>query len=151
MTGTPDGRWVKIAGAALIVLAALVVLRPFLVPAAWAAILAFASWPLYARIERSVRGRTGLSALLMTVFMVLVVVVPAVLVSLALAAELQRAFAGLKASIAGGPSAAVAALREIPRVGPRAAALIESLQRSPAAKARCEHARTGLVERVVAR
>ncbi|PYN42176.1 MAG: AI-2E family transporter, partial [Candidatus Rokuibacteriota bacterium] len=57
----------KIAGAALIVLAALVVLRPFLVPAAWAAILAFASWPLYARIERGVGGRTGLSALLMTV------------------------------------------------------------------------------------
>jgi predicted PurR-regulated permease PerM len=150
MTGTPDGRWVKIAGAALIVLASLVVLRPFLVPAAWAAILAFASWPLYARIERGVRGRTGLSALLMTVFMVLVVVVPAVLVSLALAAELQTAYAGFKAWIAGGPSAAVAALREIPWIGPRIVAKIASLQANPSAMEQWMLARTGLVVGVVA-
>src|SRR3989442_14741724 len=144
MTGTPDRRWVKIAGAALIVLASLVVLRPFLVPAAWAAILAFASWPLYARIERGVRGRTGLSALLMTLFMVLVVVVPAVLVSLALAAELQSAFAGFKAWIAGGPSPAVAALREIPGVGRRAASQVDSSQANSSAVEPRMLLRTGL-------
>jgi len=73
-------------------------------PIAWAAILAYASWPLHARIERLLRGRTGCSAFLMTILMVLVVMVPAVLVSAALVVELQSAFEAFRAWLPSGPA-----------------------------------------------
>src|SRR3989338_5009736 len=84
-------RGAELAGPALIVGAALLVLRPFLVPIAWAAVLAFASWPVFTRIERRLGGRSGWAAALTTALVVLVVMVPAVLVSLALAAQPPRA------------------------------------------------------------
>src|SRR5439155_1033900 len=109
MNGILEQRWAQIAGVALIVLTSFVVLRPFLVPIAWAAILAYASWPLHARIDRVLRGRAGLSAFAMTALMILVVVVPAVLVTGALVVELQRAYEGLRGWLAGGPEAVTTA------------------------------------------
>src|SRR3972149_439665 len=55
-------RGAELAGTALIVGAALLVLRPFLVPIAWAAVLAFASWPVFTRIERRLGGGAGRGA-----------------------------------------------------------------------------------------
>ena len=97
-------RWVEIAGYALIVGVALLVLRPFLVPLAWAAILAYATWPLLLRMRRALGGRPGAAAALMTLAMILVVVIPSVLVSLALAAELQRTWGAFRAWLARGPA-----------------------------------------------
>src|SRR5437016_12580814 len=105
MAGPLERRWAQIAGIALIVVTSFVVLRPFLVPIAWAAILAYASWPLHARIDRVLRGRAGLSAFAMTALMILVVVVPAVLVTGALVVELQRAYECLRVLLAVGPAA----------------------------------------------
>src|SRR2546429_9008819 len=56
----PIQRWVQLAGYALIVGAALMVLSPFLVPLAWAAILAFATWRPYERVRRGLGGRASL-------------------------------------------------------------------------------------------
>ncbi|PYN78604.1 MAG: AI-2E family transporter [Candidatus Rokuibacteriota bacterium] len=151
MTAIPHQRWAQLAGVALIALTSLIVLRPFLVPVAWAAILAYATWPLYVRIDRGLRGRTWLSALLMTVLVVLVVVVPAVLVSLALVAELQSALVGFQAwLVGGGPSKLAGALRDIPWFGPRAAAWIEGLVANPLQMEQWVLARTGLVVGVIA-
>src|SRR2546426_1864717 len=57
----PIQRWVQLAGYALIVGAALMVLSPFLVPLAWAAILAFATWRPYERVRRGLGGRALLA------------------------------------------------------------------------------------------
>src|SRR2546422_10175789 len=57
----PIQRWVQLAGYALIVGAALMVLSPFLVPLAWAAILAFATWRPYERVRRGLGGRAPLA------------------------------------------------------------------------------------------
>src|SRR2546425_1054319 len=62
----PIQRWVQLAGYALIVGAALMVLSPFLVPLAWAAILAFATWRPYERVRRGLGGRAPLAAPPMT-------------------------------------------------------------------------------------
>src|SRR5881396_3853024 len=62
----PIQRWVQLAGYALIVGAALMVLSPFLVPLAWAAILAFATWRPYERVRRGLGGRARLAPALMT-------------------------------------------------------------------------------------
>ncbi|PYN34393.1 MAG: AI-2E family transporter [Candidatus Rokuibacteriota bacterium] len=150
MNGILEQRWAQIAGVALIVLTSFVVLRPFLVPIAWAAILAYASWPLHARIDRVLRGRAGLSAFAMTALMILVVVVPAVLVTGALVVELQRAYEGLRGWLAGGPEAFTTALRGIPRVGPRVAESIQGLVADPAQMQQWVLARTGLLVGLVA-
>src|SRR2546427_443936 len=94
----PIQRWVQLAGYALIVGAALMVLSPFLVPLAWAAILAFATWRPYERVCRGLGGRAWLAAALMTTLVVLLVVIPAGLLSLALAAEAGRTFADFRLS-----------------------------------------------------
>jgi predicted PurR-regulated permease PerM len=145
-----ERRWAQIAGVALIVLTSFVVLRPFIVPIAWAAILAYASWPLHVRVDRVMGGRVGLSAAVMTGLMVLVVVVPAVLITTALVFELQNAYEGLRAWLAGGPNALTAALRGIPWVGQRAAGLIEGLVANPAQMQEWVIARTGLLAGLIA-
>ncbi len=53
----------RVGSALGLLLAALVVLRPFLVPMAWAAILAYATWPLYRRARDRTRRPRGVAAL----------------------------------------------------------------------------------------
>src|SRR4029079_19607456 len=59
-----------------IVLLTFSVLRPFVVPLIWGAILSYVSCPLQQRIVRAVRGRNGLAALLTTILVTLAIVVP---------------------------------------------------------------------------
>ena len=96
-------RWAQWAGHALIIGAALLVLSPFLVAVGWAAILAFATWPVFGRVRRQLGGRIRLAALAMIVLVVLVILVPATLLSLALAGEIRRTFAELKESAPDAP------------------------------------------------
>jgi predicted PurR-regulated permease PerM len=58
-----------------IVLLTFTVLQPFIVPLIWGGILAYVSWPLQLRLERVLRNRTGLAALLTTIIVTLVIVV----------------------------------------------------------------------------
>lgn len=55
----------RVGSALGLLLAAIVVLRPFLVPMTWAAILAYATWPLYRRV-RDATHRPRLAAALFT-------------------------------------------------------------------------------------
>src|SRR3989442_3268844 len=115
----PIQRWVQLAGYALIVGAALMVLSPFLVPLAWAAILAFATWRPYERVRRGLGGRARLAAALMTTLVVLLVVIPAGLLSLALPAQARRAVAGFPLSGPNPPAWVSAGLPELPPVRSR--------------------------------
>src|SRR2546426_6495485 len=117
----PIQRWVQLAGYALIVGAALMVLSPFLVPLAWAAILAFATWRPYERVRRGLGGRAWLAAALMTTLVVLLVVIPAGVLSLALPPEARRPVAGFRPSALTPPARVSAAPGELPSVGPRLA------------------------------
>jgi predicted PurR-regulated permease PerM len=135
VTDTWQGqRWVQLGALALLVALAIAVLRPFLVPVAWAAILAYATWPVFRRVERGLKGRTAWAALAMTVLVVLVVVGPAVTVSLALASEIQQAFQDLKAWAAAGQRSPLPEwVRQIPWIGPQAADRVEDLLADPGA------------------
>src|SRR5437867_12882303 len=94
---------------------------PFLVPLAWAAILAFATWRVYERVRRRLGERSALAAALMTALVVLLLVIPAGLLSLALAAEAGRTFADFRLSALTLPAWVPATLRELPWFGPRLA------------------------------
>src|SRR5438034_656226 len=119
--GAPIQRWVQLAGYTLIIGTALTVLSPFLVPLAWAAILAFATWRVYERVRRRLGERSALAAALMTALVVLLLVIPAGLLSLALAAEAGRTFADFRLSALTLPAWVPATLRELPWFGPRLA------------------------------
>src|SRR5260370_42403879 len=58
--------WVVGATVALLGLGCLLILRPFISAALWAAILCFTTWPLFLRLVQIVGGRRGLGALLAT-------------------------------------------------------------------------------------
>lgn len=53
-----------------------VVLHLFLIPVAWAFIIAYVTWPAYRWLRTALRGRRSISALVMTSFLTLAFVVP---------------------------------------------------------------------------
>jgi predicted PurR-regulated permease PerM len=129
----PSGqRWIQLGGLGLLLVVVVAVLRPFIVPVAWAAILATATWPAFRWLERSLGGRPGWAAALMTVLVIIVVVVPTVLVVVSLAAEVERAVAGLRAWAEGRTLAVPGWVQRIPWVGPALAERAERLLAEPA-------------------
>lgn len=68
--------YTRTALAALIVVGAVWVLSPFLPALLFAAILCLTTWPLFARLEGKLKGRTTLAALLATLLLALVVLLP---------------------------------------------------------------------------
>ena len=80
----------------VVALVALWVVRGFLPPLAWAAVLAIAEWPLHRRLMRQLPGRPGVVALLMTLGTALLVIFPLTLVAVSLAQESQAAIAWLQ-------------------------------------------------------
>ncbi|MCW5603744.1 MAG: AI-2E family transporter [Burkholderiales bacterium] len=73
---------IQIAAVVLVVVGCLMVLRPFLGAILAAAILCFSTWPLYRFIEDKVGGRRWLAALVMTLLILFVLVVPLALIAL---------------------------------------------------------------------
>jgi predicted PurR-regulated permease PerM len=68
--------YTRIGLAALIVIGTIWVLAPFLAGLLFAAILCLSTWPLFARLERTLKGRTTLAALLATLVLALTVLAP---------------------------------------------------------------------------
>jgi len=69
----------RIAGLAalvLLVLGAIVVLRPFVAAGLFAAVFALATWPLYSYLLKAVRGRRTLAASIATLLIIVLVVLP---------------------------------------------------------------------------
>jgi len=74
----------------LIAIGCAVVLRPFVTAILWAAILCYATWPLYRRLERFLRGRKNLAAALMTALITIVLVLPFAIVGFTFADNVAR-------------------------------------------------------------
>jgi predicted PurR-regulated permease PerM len=72
------------------------VLSPFLASLAWAGILAYATWPLHQWLYRRLPGRDNLAALLMTLGVAAMLLLPLVWVLLTLVADLAAVSAALK-------------------------------------------------------
>src|SRR6185295_11969479 len=76
----------RVGGGVALLGLSLWVLRPFLVPIAWAAILAYVTWPLYGFVRQKTR-RPRVAAGLFTLVTALVVSVPVAWILVALASE----------------------------------------------------------------
>ncbi|MBI4755294.1 MAG: AI-2E family transporter [Betaproteobacteria bacterium] len=93
------------------------VLQPFLVPAAWAGIIAYVTWPLHVRLRTLLRGRDSLSALLMSLLLATAFVLPLLLMAGLLRVEATTAYQALAARLAQGPIQLPEFLQRIPWLG----------------------------------
>jgi len=93
------------------------ILAPFITPIVWAAILAYASWPLYRRLRRLLHGYRTVAALLMTLLLGCAVVVPVLWIVVLVQGELTAAYQALTRYLAQGPQAVPNFLTRIPWVG----------------------------------
>lgn len=61
---------------ALMIIACLWIVWPFVLGFAWAGTIVIATWPLFLRLQRRLLGRRSLAVLVMTLFLILVFVIP---------------------------------------------------------------------------
>jgi len=80
------------------------VLRPFIVPAVWAGILSFVTWPGNLAVTRWCGGRRTPAALIMTLALTAAVIGPVAWLGLLLQSELATAFSDLLTALARGVS-----------------------------------------------
>lgn len=94
-----QARWIAVLVATAIALyLCWLMLRPFIGVLAWAVVLVIVFYPLHQRLKDRI-GRTGLSALLSCVLVVVLAVLPLTLLTMAVADELSRAIPNLPSQI----------------------------------------------------
>ena len=76
-------RWFTVSAVIILLLAAWLILRPMVLPIAWAAILAFLMSPLQMKLTRRFKGRRTLAASILTGLTPVAIFVPLVLLSIA--------------------------------------------------------------------
>jgi len=110
----------------------LLILAPFIAPIVWAAILAYASWPLYRQLRRLLHGSRTLAALIMTLVLGCAVVVPVLWILVRLQGELITAYQAMTRYLSQEPQALPDFLGHIPWVGPRIHETMDSFATDPA-------------------
>ncbi len=108
-----------IGGTAVVVLAllCLLVLRPFISAALWAVILCFTTWPLFLSLEEMLGGRRTLSALIATLSLAAVIVVPVAILGATLADNVSALVSASQKLIREGPPSPPDWVASIPLVG----------------------------------
>lgn len=94
------------------------VIRPFIAAVAWAAILCFATWPIYHWLKTLLNGRQPQAALLMTFGIALVIVIPLTIVGLSLTDDIKALFAKSSTLLETGLPDAPPWIQKIPGAGP---------------------------------
>ncbi len=102
---------------ALLLVGCLLVTWPFVTSLLWATVLSFAMWPLYRRLLQLLGGRRTLTALVLSLGMVLVLVLPLAVVSVTLGDNVTELKAATRRWLDAGPPAAPAWLAKVPVVG----------------------------------
>jgi len=105
----------------------LLVLRPFISALLWAVVLCSSSWPIYRRLLGWLGNRRTLAALVMTLAMVLIVLMPFLIVGTTVADNVKEVTAATKRMIEAGPPAPPAWLLKVPGVGQQATEYWQSL------------------------
>ena len=87
---------IHIGLAALLAFACLMILKPFLPLVAWGIVVAIASYPAFLKIERALGGRGGLAAVLYTLILLALLIIPVVLLARSLVEGVQTLTAHIK-------------------------------------------------------
>ncbi len=117
------------AGLALLLYLLGAILEPFLVPLAWAGVIAIATFPLYERLLGRLGDREGAAAGVMVLGVALVLIVPAAVLAFLLAEEAGRLYRTLNEATAGGGRIDLEGLQRHPVLGPPVRMAMEGLGR----------------------
>ncbi|MCV2219657.1 AI-2E family transporter [Thauera sp. Sel9] len=109
------------------------VLQPFIVPVAWAVIIAYATWPLHRRLQRRMPRHPGLAALLMSLLLSTAVVLPVLWLASLLRNELGLAIAAITAEIRHGTLALPDFVLNLPWIGDSLQQMLDELTHDPEA------------------
>jgi predicted PurR-regulated permease PerM len=107
----------RLAAIILLVIGCLIVLRPFVAAILFATAITISSWPLYLRLLARLKQRRWLAALIMSVGLTLLIIVPLTLVTWNIADNASDFYEQLKASIGTGTLEPPAWMKEIPLLG----------------------------------
>ena len=118
----------NIAGIAilLLVIGCFLILRPFISSLMWAAILCFSTWPFYKRVLRMVGGRRTLAAVLVTLAMIVVMLLPFLVIAAHIGDSVSDLTAAIRRWVDTGPPGPPDWLGKIP-FGSRAVTYWETL------------------------
>jgi predicted PurR-regulated permease PerM len=108
---------IQIVAIVVLVVGCFMVLRPFLAAILSAAILCFSTWPVYEWLERKLGGRSWLAALVMTLLMALVLVLPLIAITLSYADEIPQLVERAREMLAEGVPDPPSWISSIPLVG----------------------------------
>ncbi len=109
------------------------VLSWFIVPAVWAAILAYVTWPVYARLRKLLRGNAFGSALLMTLLLTAAFVLPLLWLIALLQGEFVLAYQAASAYLAEGPHQLPDFVLRLPWIGEGLQDQLNKFSEDPAA------------------
>ncbi len=101
----------------LLLVGCFVVLRPFVSALLWALILSFSTWPIYAWAERMLGGRKGIAAMLTTLSIAAIVLIPLIVLGSSLTDEIAQAIAWGRTVLNEGPPDPPAWVANIPVLG----------------------------------
>ena len=125
--GKPIEQILGIGALLLLALGCAIVLWPFLSSLLWAAVICFSTWPIYTWCERTVGGRRGLAAALMTSSVALVLVAPFAIMVATLADSLSSLVTTATSLLEHGPPAPPHWVVGLPVVGESLAAYWQRL------------------------
>jgi predicted PurR-regulated permease PerM len=112
-------RTITLAVLAVLVTGVFFVIQPFISAIVWAVVLAATTWPVFAWLRGRLSGRSGLSATIATLLILLVVVAPFLIVGVTLAENSDRVASFMRGLVANGPPGPPAWVNDLPIVGPR--------------------------------
>ncbi|HAY09670.1 MAG TPA: AI-2E family transporter, partial [Thauera sp.] len=107
------------------------VLHLFIVPVAWAIIVAYATWPLFLRLRDRLTRYPGLSAFLMTMLLTAAFVLPALWIAVLLRGEIGSAIAALTAQLRQGPPTLPEFIHTLPWLGTYLQGVLDDVVRDP--------------------
>ncbi len=105
----------------------LLVMRPFVSALLWAVVLCFSTWPVYRRLLALLRNRRSLAALVMSLGMILVILLPFLIVGVTLADDVRELAAATRQWFAQGPPEPPAWIAKVPVVGQQVTEYWQSL------------------------
>jgi predicted PurR-regulated permease PerM len=119
--GTNERR-TGIAAVAILAVACLLILRPFISAALWAAILCFTTWPLFIRLRAELGGRRVLASSLAILLLSAIIIAPVAILVSRLSGNITEIIETSRKLIHEGPPAPPAWVASVPLVGQRLAA-----------------------------
>lgn len=107
------------------------VLKYFIVPVVWAAIIAYMTWPLYQRVQRLCNNRSTLSATLMIMSVILIIGLPLIFAIFLLQHEGRNLYYELQKQVFSGHVNVPDFIRQLPFIGKEVSRTLRELNNDP--------------------